>query len=251
MFDLQRDDGGPSTDDEDSDGVRDVDDLCPHIANESPIDRDGDRISIDCDPDDNDGTTESRFLPLTAGSLDNALRLEGIGGMSVNGFVLGSQTGFSALTFGVDTGTVLVDLGFEIQQSSVENALTDPWAEIGIISVHRAFTSARDMRGDVCFLGVALAETPPVMVGPAYLEMNEDDQAGPTVTFPSPLNGEVGRLRHVRTPQRIHCSVVRPQHTPVENMMDVTALATTTGAVAISAQRMVANLTYLWIAWQP
>ncbi len=236
--------------DEDGDGTLDDEDSYPHLANESSTDRDDDNISIDCDPDDNDPTTMFRWFPLTAGSIDE-LRLDGIGKLADDGFVLGDHDGHSALVFDVDADTAIIDVGFEILSSSVEDDHFFDWSEIGVTTVHRAFTTDRTQRGDTCFYGVNADPKLDPPVGDAYLEMNEDDAPEPSVSFASPVNGTVGRLHEQRTPDEVVCSVVRTNTTTPTLSFTPEALSNTSGKIAITAERMVAKLTYAWIAWQP
>lgn len=236
--------------DEDGDGTLDSDDSCPHIANESSIDRDNDNISLDCDPDDNDPTTMFRWFPLTAGAIED-LQLDGIGEIADDGFVLGDHSGHSALVFDVDADTAIIDVGFVIVSSSVEDDHFYDWAEIGVTTVHRAFTTDRKQRGDICFYGVDKDPDADPPVGDGYLEMNEDDATQPRVSFASPLNNTVGRLHQQRTPDEVTCSVVRINATTPTLSFIPEKLSNSSGKIAITAERMVATLTYAWIAWQP
>jgi len=239
--------------DEDGDGALDNDDSCPHIASQSTTDADDDGISVDCDPDDSNPTTMKRWFPITAGSIDG-LSLDGVGMILEDGYALGDPDhfGLSSLVFDVDTGTAIVDVGFEILSNSAETDGEQPWAEMGVMTVHRSFVPERERRGDVCFLGVSLdTDAEPPMVESAYLEMNEDEEAKPSVMFPAPLNGSVGVLHMERTRLDVACSVVRPGKTTANASFEVDTLAATTGKIAITSERMVTKLTFAWLAWQP
>lgn len=236
--------------DEDGDGTFDTDDPCPHIPNESATDRDSDGISIDCDPDDDDGSTMSRWYPITAGSIED-LTQDGVGEIADDGFILGDHRGLSALVFDVDTDTATIDIGFKILSSAVETDFMLDWSEIGVTTVHRSFQADRKERGDICFYGIDSnpAATPPV--GDGYLETSEDDMPKPKVSFPSPVNGTIGRFHQTRSPLEVACSVVRPNKTTPSLTFAPDKLVDETGKIAISAEYMTAKITYVWIAWQP
>lgn len=238
--------------DEDGDGTLDEDDPCPHIAHESATDEDGDKISVDCDPDDNDATTISRWFALPAGSLEGGFtQKQGVGKIVEDGFVLGDHDQISWIVLDeVVAGTVTIDVGYEIVSNVVEDDREQRWAEIGVHTVFRGIENSE--RGAVCFLGIAQDTQPkPPVLGDAYLETKEDADQKPSVTFAPPLNGTIGRLYQFRTPSLVSCGATRMGTTTVTAGYPVMTLAATTAGVAISAERMAAKLTHIWVAWQP
>jgi hypothetical protein len=238
--------------DEDGDGALDNDDSCPHIKNESATDDDEDGISVDCDPDDADGTTMFRWFALPGGSLeDGFMQKEGVGTIVEDGFVLGDHEQISFIAFDeVNAGTVAIDVGYEIVSNVVEDDREQRWAELGIHSVFRGIEN--NERGAVCFLGIAQDTEPkPPVLGDAYLETKEDNDQKPSVMFAPPLNGTIGRLYQFRTTSLVSCGATRIGTSTITTSYPVMKLAATTAGIAISADRLAAKLTHIWVAWQP
>lgn len=232
--------------DEDADGVVDEDDPCPHIANESPTDEDQDGVSKDCDPDDDDGSTMIRWIPIKDGSLEDALVQEGQGKVLEDGFELGANTTTSHLVFEVDTDTAIIDIGYEITGNNYEDLQQAPWSELGVHTVQRGFLDAD--RGSVCFLGVG--ESFETQEDEGYLESKEDEQSVSSVTFVPPLNGTKGRLYQQRTPEKVSCGATRDGASMLTTSYMVTR-SSESGRIAVTADRIEAKLTHVWIAWQP
>jgi hypothetical protein len=234
--------------DEDGDGVLDNNDSCPHIANESDTDLDDDGVSEDCDPDDKEPSTLTRWIPITAGSLEDAFVQTGAGKIVADGFELGVRDERSWLVFDLDAmaHTANIDVGYEMMSNVIEDSGTHPWSELGVHTVHRGMTDST--RGSVCFLGIGEdGEQPPVVA--AYLETKEDEQTRSTVSFAPPLNGTLGRLYQFRTMNEVRCGARRGDEITTSNY-EVTRTSAM-GGFAISADRIVAKLTHVWIAWQP
>ncbi len=233
--------------DEDGDGTLDDEDPCPHIPNQSSIDEDNDGVPRDCDPDDSDGSTATRWFSLEAGSLDDAFVLSGMGTLTADGFDLGGHGVESSLLFEVTARTANIDIGFEILSNSVEDDHDHPWAELGVHTVVTRFTQ-ETMRGSVCLFGVD--DIHDDHDGPtAYLESKEGEQTPSRLTVASPLNGSKGRLYQFRTPERVRCGLLRNGTQLATTQYDVTHTFDT-GAIGISADVVVARLTHIWIAWQ-
>lgn len=120
------------------------------------------------------------------------------------------------------------------------------WAELGIFTAHRAFTSDRTQRGNNCFLGLNNE-----VAAPGYLEFNEDEESRlPISRFAGPLTGTSGRLRHVRTPARVQCTAYRTGLSEITGQYVVEDLAAETGKIALNADKLQARLAYLWISYQ-
>jgi len=234
--------------DDDGDGAPDELDLCPHLADESSIDLDGDGIGADCDVDDTVVTPGRLFWTFLDGERPAALQLvEGTAtpDPEAEALVLGRRTdGQNALVVDVTTATALIDVGFEILDNAIDDDLrATPYVELGLYVAHRSFTSDLKTRGDNCYVG---RNEPP---DAGYLELNEDDRShGTPQRFDGPLSGVAGRMRTVRTPARLDC-VVRTTDLETSGGFDVSS-PDRTGKIAISAERLRARLRYVWITYQ-
>lgn len=238
-FGLERGEGDGV--DDDGDDVPDSTDLCPHIANESQVDADKDGISVDCDPDD--ATPSQRvFVPFLAGDI-GSLAFTGVVSVEGDAVVVGTLgEPQSLLALDIDTGMVLIDLGFAINATAIEDGTGASWSEIGLFSAHRQSTN--EMRGNVCFYGIDNA------VVPGYLEFNEDQRYLEALRFPPPISGTSGHLRHLRTPATLSCTLDLDTGQRISDTRPVEVLVATTGKVAIAADRLTARLEYVWIAYQ-
>ena len=233
--------------DEDGDGVVDELDPCPHLAHEIVLDNDHDGVPADCDSDDNQPGTVTKFYPLVTD----------LGDLTVAGtlsYDTPDEVGLGSIVDGLTTlevpsvasGTVQLEVGFEIVENSVEDHQMGDWSEVGLYAAHRMFT--KSLRGDNCFFGV----DPPPATPPLYLEMNEDDtRAASNVVATGRYDGTRGRLRLQRSPQRMACDVIRGEGTALHHEFAVTSLASTVGSVAISAERVKVQLRYVFVAYQP
>jgi hypothetical protein len=247
VFDLERPPRPPVAEDDDGDGITNSADPCPHIAGESPIDLDADGISADCDVDDA-VTSNGRYFSIRGGDTEDLVRAgDGIYRADGDGILLGTADNLTSLILPIDTGTVLIDLGVTLMDNAIEDGEGASYVELGVFSVHRAFTTDHSMRGDNCFVGRD-NDVPE----PGYIEFNEDTASISTrPRFPGPLGGMTGVVRHVRTPTRVTC------RWSAEGMEDVAAgfdvdptLRTTSGKVAITTDRIRVRLDYAWIAFQ-
>jgi len=107
--------------DEDGDGVPDVDDVCPHIA-DSQADNDGDRVGDDCDPNPSaGGETITLFLPMTGqnpftiGPLTDGVFTQLADSLRFDGTLGGDQNLFGQLLIdSMQFGDVRVAVGFDV-----------------------------------------------------------------------------------------------------------------------------------------
>ncbi|MDB4961064.1 MAG: hypothetical protein JWP01_1063 [Myxococcales bacterium] len=247
VFQLERPPTPPVSEDDDGDGVMNGEDPCPHIAGESRTDVDQDGISADCDVDDAVPSI-GRYVSIRGGDTEDLVRAgDGIYRIDGDGILLGSVQNMTSLILPIDSGTVLVDLGVTTMDNAIEDGEGASYVELGVFSVHRAFTPDHEMRGDNCFVGRDNA-----MPEPGYLEFNEDNDWIPTrPRFRGPIGGMTGVVRHVRTPNRVTC------RWSAEGMEDVAAgfdvdpvLRATTGKVAITTDHLRVRLDYAWFSYQ-
>jgi len=236
--------------DDDLDGAPDDEDGCPHIPNQSTVDADGDGISADCDIDDSVGTTNRIFWPFLDGQRPAELTLAG-GSATPDpdneAIVFGHKSdGGGALVIELQTDTALIDVGFEVLDNAIDDddGTDPPYVELGLHTVHRAFTQDYKLRGDTCYFG----RNPPPLAG--YVELNEDDRSfGSPARFDGPLSGINGRIRQKRTPARTDCVLVQATGLQTSAGFDVED-GDRTGKIAIAADRVRARIRYVWVTYQ-
>jgi len=251
VWGLERPDAGPSVDngDEDGDGIPNGVDPCPHIAFQSTTDSDKDGLPADCDPDDTMVDTQHRFFSFD--TLEPGLDIAGGDPVADGEMVFGATTdGLSTLVIrDLATDTAVLDVGFEILASNIDEGQISMFDELGIYTIHRAFASDNKQRGDVCFFGTNMHDA--LHPKPIYLEMAEDNSYQGSVSDISTLSGTKGRFRMVRSPVRVDCTVFREGMPSLPNQFDVTDLQDVVGTIAISTQRTRVQLRYVWVAYQP
>lgn len=236
--------------DDDADGAPDDEDGCPHIPNQSTVDADGDGIAADCDIDDSVKTTNRIFWTFLDGQRPAELTLAG-GSATPDpdneAIVFGQKSdGGGALVLDVKTDSALIDVGFEVLDNGIDDVEDSgaSFVELGLHTVHRAFTQDLKERGDTCFFG----RNPPPLAG--YLELNEDEVShGSPPRFDGPFSGVAGRMRQKRTSARADCLLVQPTGQQISNGFDVED-TDRTGKIAISADRVRARIRYVWITYQ-
>ena len=251
VWGLERDppDAAVDIDDEDGDGVTNAADPCPHIASQSTTDLDLDGIPADCDPDDTMFATKHVFFAFN--TLEPGVDITGGDPVANGAMVLGATTdGLSTFVIrDVLAATVLVDVGYEVLASNIDQGRTSPYDELGVYSVHRGFSADNKQRGDVCFFGTNMHDV--AHPKPVYLEMAEDDKFQGSIGDVSTLTNTRGRFRMVRTPAQVDCTVHREGLPSLLNHFDVPDLTNAVGKVAVSAQRTRVRLRYVWFAYQP
>jgi hypothetical protein len=247
VFSLERPDAAAVDDDDDGDGVMNSADPCPHLPHESAVDADRDGISVDCDVDDAVRSTR-RYFSFRAGDTEDLVRAaDGIYAADGDAIMLGEIENQTSLVLEVATSTALVDVGVQMLENAIEDGAGAGYVELGVFTVHRAFTQDRSMRGDNCFVGRNNDQP-----RPGYLEFNEDNiQIPVSPRFPGPLSGLTGRMRHVRTPARVACRLVREGVQEIAAGFDVLpALETATGKIAITTDRVRVRVDYAWLSYQ-
>lgn len=250
LFGLERD--TPLLD-EDGDLRGDADDPCPHLADESTIDADKDGVSSACDPDDNNDQTRVTFYAFDDTFPGTGITFTGAGtqeaefpGTATLGAIEGGGL-TTIVTKDMIHSTAIIDVGFEMLGSSREDLDEGPWSELGLHTVHRAFTTDLTERGDTCFYGIGLDPTRPV-----YLEVNEDEQSqGSSVMAAGPLKGTRGNIRMMRTPLRVDCTVTREGLDALFNGFVPTKLMDEVGEMALSFDAVKVRLRYVYLAHQP
>lgn len=247
VFGLER--GSVDDFDEDVDGIGNADDRCPHLADESSIDLDGDGISVDCDPDDHDPGTMVRFYGFD-GEVPAELAFEGAVETELPGTITfgAASGGLSTITVkGIVADNVLLDVGFEILGSAIDGGASTTYDELGVYSAHRSFTTNFPKeRGDTCYFGTLEPRAEPL-----YLELNEDDASYGGKPATGRLTGSSGRFLMRRTSARVDCTVFRDGVGLIPAGFDVTDLAKVSGTVAVSTERVKVRLRYIYIAYQP
>lgn len=252
VWGLERPDATISQDpnDEDNDGLVNTLDPCPHLANGSQVDDDHDGVPAICDADDGEDQTQVAFFSFDDPALSAALEVQGATTSDEPGTITFGQLGdgLSTITLkNVTAKTALVDIGFEILADTVEaDPPTAVYAEIGIYTANTTYMIGS--RGNVCFYGrLQGAPTEESL----YTEVVENNGTHKTASAIGALVGSKGRMRVVRTPQTIDCSVVRTDAGMLGNADAVMTLQAVPGRIGISAERTVVRLRYLYIAYQP
>ena len=253
VFGLERSGIDPRLD-EDADGVPDAIDPCPHIANESLVDDDQDGVPVDCDPDDHAGGTQRLFFNFE-GPMPAQLIVNGTIDIDPDGSVeLGSANSSidSIVVDHLTTSTVLVDVGYEILANKIEDVPMAygpfDYAELGLYTAKRSLDDDKTMRGNVCFFG-----TNPMSASvpqPLYVEFAEDAGGFLAKREIGTLDGTTGRMRLVRTPLEVKCTVLRDGQGLLSNVAPVQDLGAAAGTVAVSTDAMRGKLRYLFIAYQ-
>lgn len=231
------------THDEDGDEAPDARDLCPHLALATE-DADGDGVGNACDPRPED-PDDRYFFAFEAGDTGILERAGTIAnGDDGDSIVLGSvQIDHSALVLPRDLAVVDVEVGVELVQ--IKTVVPGEWAELGLYSAHRGFDTSNQRRGDVCFYG-----TDREITNPNYLEFDNDDVflGEYLVRFGGSIAGDTGTFAHARTPDDLACAFARGDGSSVsQGGPHRAAPRAETGAVALVADKLTANIRYLWI----
>lgn len=255
VWGLERSDDAPSVDadvgpDEDGDGIGNTLDPCPHLADTSQVDDDRDGIPAICDANDAEDQTVAVFYSFDEGTLPSSLAVDGATSRDEPGTITFGQLGdgLSTLTLqNASAKTVLVDVGFEILEDTVDSpSTTKRYAEIGIYTANTSYTTPT--RGNVCFYG-RLQDGGGVES--LYTEIVENDGLHKVAPTDGALQGSRGRMRVVRTPDNLDCSVLRADGKNLGNSAPVTALKNTPGRIGFSTEHAVVKLRYLYVAYQP
>ena len=238
-------DASPLAHDEDGDGIDDVVDGCPHIADAAATDEDQDGIPAACDDDDRRASTAT-FHALTAGLPPGASILQGTLAQGADALVLGDGD-VTVLSLDRMPSTALVEVGFEVLSNQVEDGLRDqPWAEVGVHTIIRS--PAANEFGDACYFGRRSGVEPQ-----GYLDVFEDAAVVGTgvAGIPGPLTGQTGRLRIVRDPGRIDCQANLADGSVRASTGTVRDLAAVSGDVGVSAGNALVRIRYVWISAVP
>ena len=229
-----------ATHDEDGDDTPDRFDLCPHVP-VPQTDVDGDGIGDDCDP--RPTTADVRYFFAFEGGHVGILQATGTHVKEMDAIVLGLVDDEASLVLDVATGTA--DIEADVTIVKMPPLYAGAYAEVGLFSVHRRFTSDHKERGDNCFFGTDMG-----IPDPSFLEFNNDDRPLDQyeVRFPGSVADVHGTFTHARTPEQMRCSFSRSNGTnhadggPHEN-----APRDLTGKVAVTTHLMAVRFAYLWV----
>jgi len=234
--------------DEDGDLVDDSVDLCPHLAGDAQVDSDGDGIGDDCDLDPSRAGDHARLYTFRDGIEDLLVSGQFTHDAERGAIELGALTGEEhALLSPVTTSSVLIDVGVTVLENALETQRDEPWAEVLVVSVHRAFSPGSDDRGDACFYGRDHGPDGDDVL-PVYLQANQDEVLEDFRHFAQQLDGVPARVRHARGGGQTHCVVTRDDARQTHAFDEG---RTATGTFGVGTVRLRARLDYLWVVTPP
>jgi hypothetical protein len=215
--------------DEDGDGVADIADPCPHLAN-ADQDTDGDGIGDACDPYPHTPGDHMFFYSFATGTDDLVLDSGGVA--ALDALELGSVGNATESAFVQHSFTsVRVEIGFEI----VTVGTAAMFRELGI----RTMRSDINTNDDACLVGQALADST------SHLEAQEPPVFAP-VPLPVTLDQVSGHMLVTQIDGVYRCAI--------DGVAGVPATSTslnptfTFGRAGISADGIIVRLHYLFVA---
>ncbi|MEO8699288.1 MAG: hypothetical protein ABI867_04565 [Kofleriaceae bacterium] len=235
----------PLGSDEDGDGQLDTDDGCPHIANQSDTDTDGDGVPDDCDLSINRKDGESHvfysFFPDT-----ELPTIRGSSQVVDGGLELGDATAdgddLSFVDLAIETYEARIEIGFTVID------VRDPIESFSEFGVHAMATGVPDTgtRGYTCFFGRDTQGPPPNYLIAQQNEVNPDDPAFSRFSA-ADLVGFHGTLKQTRIDASVECQVVGDSGERIEAGFTVRDNAISTpGTIAFTTSRIRVRIDYIW-----
>ena len=231
-----------TTNDEDGDGRVDAADLCPHVRDDLGIDRDGDAIGDDCDPDP--AREHDRYFFAFAEPRD----LERV---TTLGRVEADPAVSSAVRIGkidLDRSGLILDVDAAEARIEVDGDLVEfdstlgssEFTELELHAVHRAFETDRTLRGDRCVTGRTPGNSPP-----NYLERHEDDRQLDSTEFSGAFQATPFFAVLDRTTDSLRCSFRLDG--ALHASPNVSGTAPRSGKVVVTTENLELRVRWMWI----
>jgi hypothetical protein len=229
----------PLGSDEDGDGELDDEDGCPHIADQSDTDTDGDGVPDECDlsivRSDESHVFYSFFPDTTPPATSGSSKLAG-------GTLELGDAAADELSF-VDLNVVALEARVEIGFTVLE--VRDPVEQFSELGVHSmaADVNDRKLRGYMCFFGRD--------VDTSYVAAQKtDEDATGVARFDGDLVGFSGTLKHTRVDDTTECRFTRDNGERHESAFDDGGnRIADAGTIAITTNRIHVRLDYIWAVY--